>query len=190
MMINQTGKLENGSSINDFATNTLGRYPNFPKNLQLRKKFLWGEILESRLPSRKFSHIPPNGKFGKSSTSKWTLKKGICDRSQEGSLALKTPVTSRLVTKYLDDEDQHVRRTALEAAVRLSLPPPPHEDMTTEDFESVERVGNCHMVFLLCVFFFEIIRKMVTDIQGIYTHISYIIHIFTCADRCYTATFS
>eukprot|EP00434_Breviolum_minutum_P010528 symbB.v1.2.009285.t1/scaffold571.1/size186967/3 len=38
-----------------------------------------------------------------------------------------------LVTKYLDDEDQHVRRTALEAAVRLSLPPPPHEDMTTEE---------------------------------------------------------
>lgn len=43
---------------------------------------------------------------------------------------------SRLVTKYLDDEDQHVRRSALEAAVRLSLPPPPHEDMTAEDSES------------------------------------------------------
>ena len=78
--------------------------------------------------------------------------RGICIRSQEGSL-IENPVTSRLVTKYLDDEDQHVRRTALESAVRLSLPPPPHEDMTAEDSESVERVGNCMGFFIVCVFF-------------------------------------
>ena len=127
--------------------------PNFPKNLQLRKKFLWVRSFQSRLPSRKFSHIPPNGKFGKSSSSKWTLISGGYVSVPRRVVSLKTPVTSRLVTKYLDDEDQHVRRTALESAVRLSLPPPPHEDMTAEDSESVERVETA-WGFLLCVFFF------------------------------------
>ena len=74
------------------------------------------------------------------------------------------------MTKYLDDEDQHVRRTALEAAVRLSLPPPPHEDMTAEDSESVERVGNCMGFFIVCVFFFEIIMYGNGHTRHIYTY--------------------
>lgn len=56
------------------------------------------------------------------------------------------------MTKYLDDEDQHVRRSALEAAVRLSLPPPPHEDMTAEDSEPVMG-GKCMGFYCVCVFF-------------------------------------
>ena len=57
-----------------------------PKN---KANLLWGKK-ETCLLSRERSHIPPTGKFGKSSsTPKWRLVGDMFPRSQEGKLGVK-----------------------------------------------------------------------------------------------------